>query len=47
MARAGLRRIRTYSRQFKLTAVRLNHQPRIEVQAVAAALDIHPFMPTF
>lgn len=44
MARAGLRRIQTYSREFKLTAVRLSHQPGIEVQAVAAALDIHPFM---
>ncbi|MGH7676636.1 MAG: transposase [Gemmatimonadales bacterium] len=44
MARAGPRRIRTYSREFKLTAVRLSHQPGIEVRAVAAALDIHPFM---
>jgi transposase len=27
-----------------LTAVRLSQQPGIQVQAVAAALDIHPFM---
>ena len=44
MARAGLRKIRAYSREFKVTAVRLSQQPGIEVQAVAAALDIHPFM---
>ena len=44
MARAGPRKVRTYSREFKLTAVRLSQQPGVEVQAVAAALDIHPFM---
>jgi transposase len=44
MARAGARKIRAYSREFKLTAVRLSQQPGVEVQAVAAALDIHPFM---
>jgi transposase len=44
MARAGPRKIREYSLEFKLTAVRLSEQPGIEVQAVAAALDIHPFM---
>jgi len=44
MARPGLRRIREYSREFKVTAVRLSQQPGIQVQAVAAALDIHPFM---
>lgn len=33
-----------YSLEFKLTAVRLSRQPGIEVQAVAAALDLHPFM---
>ncbi len=44
MARAGPRKVRAYSREFKLTAVRLSQQPGIEVQAVAAALDIHPFM---
>jgi transposase len=44
MARAGPRKVRAYSREFKVTAVRLSQQPGIEVQAVAAALDIHPFM---
>ena len=44
MARAGPRRVQAYSREFKLTAVRLSQQPGIQVQAVAAALDIHPFM---
>lgn len=44
MARAGPRKIREYSVAFKLTAVRLSQQPDIQVQAVAAALDIHPFM---
>jgi transposase len=44
MARAGPRKIRAYSTDFKVTAVRLSQQPGIEVQAVAAALDIHPFM---
>lgn len=44
MARAGPRKVRAYSRKFKLTAVRLSQQPGIQVQAVAAALDIHPFM---
>ena len=44
MARAGPRKVRAYSREFKLTAVRLSGQPGIQVQAVAAALDIHPFM---
>lgn len=44
MARAGPRKVQTYSPEFKLTAVRLSQQPGIQVQAVAAALDIHPFM---
>jgi len=44
MARAGPRKVREYSLEFKLTAVRLSQQPGIQVQAVAAALDIHPFM---
>ncbi len=44
MARAGPRKIRQYSLEFKLTAVRLSEQPGIQVKAVAAALDIHPFM---
>ncbi len=44
MARAGPRKIREYSLEFKLTAVQLSQQPGIQVQAVAAALDLHPFM---
>ncbi len=44
MARAGPRKVRAYSLEFKVTAVRLSEQPGIQVQAVAAALDIHPFM---
>jgi transposase-like protein len=37
MARAGPRKIREYSLESKLTAVRLSQQPGIQVQAVAAA----------
>jgi transposase len=44
MARAGPRKVQAYSLEFKVTAVRLSQQPGIQVQAVAAALDIHPFM---
>lgn len=44
MPRAGPRTVRRYSDEFKLTAVRLSEQPGIQVQAVAAALAIHPFM---
>jgi transposase len=44
MPRAGPRTVRRYSMEFKLTAVRLTEQPGIQVQTVAAALAIHPFM---
>ena len=44
MPRAGPRKVHRYSDEFKLTAVRLSHQPGIQVQTVAAALEIHPFM---
>jgi transposase len=44
MPRAGLRKVRAYSAEFKLAAVRLSQEPGVQVQAVAAALDIHPFM---
>ena len=44
MPRAGPRKVREYSREFKVAAVRLSQEPGIQVQAVAAALDIHPFM---
>ncbi len=37
-------KVRAYSLEFKLTAVRLSQQPGLQVKAVAAALDIHPFM---
>lgn len=44
MPRAGPRKVQQYSREFKVAAVRLSQQPGVQVQAVAAALDIHPFM---
>jgi transposase len=44
MPRAGPRKVARYSDAFKLTAVRLSQQPGIQVQTVAAALEIHPFM---
>ena len=44
MARPGPRKVREYSLEFKVTAVRLSRQPGLQVRAVAAALDIHPFM---
>ena len=36
--------MRRYSDEFKLAAVRLSQEPGIQVQTVAAALAIHPFM---
>ena len=44
MARAGPKKTRQYGVEFKRTAVLLSRRPGIEVQAVAEALDIHPFM---
>ena len=44
MPRAGPRKVTRYSDEFKLIAVRLSQQPGIQVQTVAAALEIHPFM---
>ena len=44
MPRAGPRKVGRYSDEFKLTAVRLSQQPGIQVQTVAAALEIHPYM---
>jgi transposase len=44
MPRAGPKKIQRYSLEFKRAAVRLSQRPGMEVQAVAAALDIHPFM---
>jgi transposase len=37
-------RVHRYSVEFKLSAVRLSKLPKVQVQQVAAALDIHPFM---
>ena len=44
MARAGPKKVQRYSLEFKRTAVHLSQRPGIQVQAVAEALDIHPFM---
>jgi transposase len=44
MPRAGPKRIQRYSLDFKRKAVRLTQLPGMQVQAVAHALDIHPFM---
>ena len=44
MPRAGPKKVQEYSAEFKLAAVRLSRQRGVRVQAVAAALDIHPFM---
>lgn len=44
MARAGPRKVYRYSREFKRAAVQLSNAPGVQVQTVAAALDIHPFM---
>ena len=42
--RIGPKKVHRYSVEFKLTAVKLTKMPGVEVQTVAAALDIHPFM---
>ena len=45
MARAKQHpRVHRYSLEFKLSAVRLSQLPEVQVQQVAEALDIHPFM---
>jgi len=44
MCYAGPRKVQPYSLEVKLTAVRMSHEPEIEVQAVAHALDVHPLM---
>ena len=44
MGKPGLKKVHRYSVEFKLTAVKLSHTPGVEVQTVANALDIHPFM---
>ena len=44
MPRAGPRKVQRYSLAFKLKAVTLSQLKNVEVQAVADALEIHPFM---
>ncbi len=44
MPRSGPRNVGRYGDEFRLTAVRMSQQPGIQVQTVAAALKIHPFM---
>ena len=44
MPRAGPRKVQRYSLEFKRKAVALSQLPDVEVQAVADALEIHPFM---
>jgi len=44
LGKPGLKKVHRYSVEFKLTAVKLSHMPGVEVQTVATALDIHPFM---
>ena len=40
----GPRKIHSYGNELKATAVKLSHLPGVQVQDVAEALDIHPFM---
>ena len=42
--RVGPVQVRQYSLEFKLKAVKLSQLKGVEVQAVADALEIHPFM---
>jgi len=44
MPRASPRKVQRYSLEFKLKAVKLSQLKDVEVQAVAEALAIHPFM---
>jgi len=44
MPRAGPRKVQRYSLEFKLKAVKLSQLKGVELQAVADALEIHPFM---
>ena len=44
MPRAGPRKVQRYSLEFKLKAIKLSQLKGVEVQAVADALEIHPFM---
>ena len=40
----GPRKVKQYSTEFKVTAVRLSHLTGVQVKDVAEELDIHPFM---
>ena len=40
----GPKKVQRYSLEFKLKAVKLSQVPGVGVQAVAEALEIHPFM---
>jgi len=44
VGKPGLKKVHRYSVEFKLTAVKLSGMPGVQVQTVADALDIHPFM---
>lgn len=44
MARPGPRKVTRYGDAFKATAVKLSRLPGVQIQNVATALDIHPFM---
>lgn len=44
MPQAGPRKVQRYSLEFRLKAVKLSYLKDVEAQAVAAALEIHPFM---
>jgi transposase len=44
VGKPGLKKVHRYSVEFKLTAVKLSHIAGVEVQTVANALDVHPFM---
>lgn len=44
MPRAGPRKVQRYSLEFRRKAVALSQVPDVEVQAVADALESHPFM---
>ena len=44
MPRAGPRKVQRYSLEVKIKAVKLSQLEGVQVQAVAEALDIHPFM---
>jgi len=44
MARPGPKKTQRYGVVFKRTAVELSRRPGLQVQTVAEALDIHPFM---